>query len=138
MAKETQTTGVIGRVPQNVKRTLLVPGGEWKDTPYFGPGLEKDSEHMKAFPIGMEIAGTVKALRTTKAEKESDQKDYACMEDLDGNKFRLATPGQLRYALESAGVGARVIVTYKGKEVVEGFKQPLHQFDVSLIEGNLN
>ena len=128
----------VGAVPQNVKRTPLSAGGEWKDTPYFGPGLEKDSDHMKAFPIGMEIAGTLRALRTTKAEKVADQKEYACFTDANNNKFRIATPGQLRYQLERAGVGATVVITYKGKEEVEGYKQALHQFGVELIEGNVN
>jgi len=128
----------VGAVPQGVKRTAVEAGGMWKDTPYFGPGLEKDTEHMKAFPIGMEIAGTVKAIRTTKAEKVSDQKDYICMEDAAGNKFRVAAPGQLVYLIESVGVGTSVVITYKGKEDVEGFKQPLHQFLVEKIDGALN
>lgn len=126
----------IGEVPQNAKRTPVVAGGEWKETPYFGPGLKEDSQHMKAFPVGMEIAGFVRALRTTKAEKESDQKDYVCMEDVNGNKFRIAAPGQLYYNLEAVGVGALVAIKYLGKQKVEGYKQELHQFEIVRLDLN--
>lgn len=128
----------IGAVPATGKRTVVQGGGVWVDTPYFGPGLEKDSEHMKAFPVGMQLAGKLMAIRTTKAEKEADQKDYLCLEDVNGTKFRIAAPGQLVFLAEQVlterGVGALIVVTYKGKEVVQGYKQALHQFQVELVE----
>jgi hypothetical protein len=124
----------IGAVPQNVKRTKLTGGGEWAETPYFGPGLEEDSEHMVAMPVGNVLAGVLRAIRETKAEKPSDRKKYLCLEDFSGNKFRIAAPGQLVYLAEQAGVGSRIAVTYRGKEEVEGYKQPLHQFDVEILE----
>jgi len=126
----------VGRVPANVKRTPLTAGGEWKDTEYFAPGLEKDSAHMIAFTIGMELCGTLRALRTTKAEKEADQRDYACFTDVDNNKFRVGAPGQLYKILETAGIGTNVVIKYMGKEKVEGYVQALHQFEVSVIDGN--
>lgn len=128
------TNTTIGQVPRGAKLTKLTGGGEWAETPYFGPGLEEDSEHMKAMAIGMSLAGTLRSIRETKAEKASDRKKYLCLEDFDGNKFRIASPGQLSYLAEQAGIGTQIVVTYRGKEEVEGYKQPLHQFDVEIIE----
>lgn len=128
----------VGAVPQGAKRTTVEVGGQWKDTPYFGPGLEKDTEHMKAFPVGMELAGVIKSIRTTKAEKEADRKDYLCMEDFGGNKFRVAAPGQLVHLAEQVGNNVAIVITYLGKETVEGYKQPLHQFKIERIEGTVN
>ena len=124
----------IGAIPQNAKRVKLTGGGEWSETPYFGPGLEADSEHMKAMPQGSTMAGFLRSVRETKAEKASDRKRYLCMEDFSGNKFRVAAPGQLVYLAEQAGIGTPIAVTYRGKEEVEGYKQPLHQFDVEVLE----
>lgn len=127
-------TTTIGAIPQNAKRVKVTGGGEWSETPYFGPGLTEDSEHMKAMPIGMSLAGVLRSIRETKAEKASDRKNYLCMEDFNGTKFRVAAPGQLVYLAEQVGIGSPVVITYRGKEEVEGFKQPLHQFDVEIIE----
>lgn len=134
MTATTSTTGTIGARPQGVKATKIEAGGAWNETPYFGPGLKENKGHMLAFPAGMELCGTLKALRTTKAEKAQDQRDYACLEDNAGNKFRVGCPGQLYYLLETAGVETVVSITYKGMEYVEAFKKELHQFEVSKIE----
>jgi len=127
----------VGAVPANLKLRKLEAGGGWKDTPFFAPGMEANSAHMLAFAVGASVAGRLIALRTTKHEDEDDQKDYACLEGLDGKRFRIQTPGQLRYLLEEAKIESRVVITYKGREKVEGYKQPLHQFEVSIIEGGL-
>lgn len=124
----------IGAVPQNVKRNKIVTGGEWAETPYFGPGLLENSENMIAFPKGMTLAGTLKAIRETKAEKAKDRKRYLCLEDFSGNKFRVSAPGQLVYLAEQAGLGTPIAITYMGKEVVEGYKDELHQFEVESLE----
>lgn len=129
---------VIGAVPANVKTRKVTNQDLWIDTPYFGPGLEADTEHMKAFKVNEKLCGVIREIRETKAEKEQDRRDYLCMEDLQGNKFRLAAPGQLAYLAGKAGLGATVIVTYLGRQTVEGFKQQLHAFDVELVEGALN
>lgn len=132
---KAQTT--IGSVPDSAKRVKLTGGGEWSETPYFGPGLENDTEHMRAMPAGMTLAGFLRSVRETKAERPSDRKKYLCLEDFSGNKFRVAAPGQLQYLAEQAGIGTPIAITYRGKEEVEGYKQPLHQFDVEVLE-NLN
>lgn len=128
------TNTLMGTRPANAVARKIEGGDGWKDTPYFGPGLEKDSENMKAMPIGSTIVGFIRAVRTTKAEKEADRKRYACLEAADGTKFRVSAPGQLVFLLEEAGIGTLVEINYLGKEEVEGYKQPLHQFEVSALE----
>jgi hypothetical protein len=132
--KNTNNQPLMGSRPANATARKIEGGDAWKDTPYFGAGLEADSEHMKAFPIGAELIGVVRAIRTTKAEKEADRKRYACLEAQDGTKFRVSAPGQLVFLLEEAGIGTLVQIIYRGKEVVEGYKQPLHQFEVNALE----
>jgi hypothetical protein len=124
----------IGAIPQTAKRVPLFGGSEWTETPYFGPGLENDTANMKAMPAGSVLAGYLRAIRETKSDKPSDRKTYLCMEDFSGNKFRIAAPGQLVYLAEQAGIGTPIVVTYKGKEMVDGYKQPLHQFSVEILE----
>jgi hypothetical protein len=127
-------TTTIGAIPQTAKRVPLVGGAEWSETPYFGPGLEHDSDNMKAMPPGTVLAGYLRSIRETKADKVSDRKKYLCMEDFSGNKFRVAAPGQLVYLAEQAGIGTPIAINYKGKEDVEGYKQPLHQFSLDILE----
>lgn len=124
----------IGAVPNGLKGTAMNQGDPWADSLFFAPGLAEDSAHMKAFPVGSRVAGVVKALRRTKNDVEKDRKNYACLEDLKGNKFRIQTPGQLKYSLEQAGIGATVIITYEGKKYVESHKKELHQFNVELVK----
>lgn len=124
---------LMGARPENVT-ARKIEGGVWKDTPYFAPGLEEDSDHMKAFPIGSTLIGRLVDIRETKAEKAEDRRNYACLETTDGQKFRVQAPGSLTYKLGEAGVGSLVEITYRGKEQVEGYKQPLHQFDVEVLE----
>ena len=127
----------VGKVTGG-KRALVVAGGEWNDTPYFGPGLVEDSDHMLAFPVGMSLEGTLKTMRVTKAEKERDRKTYGCFEDAEGNKFRIAAPGQLKYILESEGIGSTLEITYEGKKYVESLDEECHQFKVQRVESKLN
>lgn len=124
----------IGAIPQNVKRVPLIGGNEWTETPYFAPGLEKDTENMKAMPAGHTLAGYIRDIRETKAENDLDRRKYICLEDFNGIKFRIAAPAQLVYLVEKAGIGTPVAITYKGKEEVEGYKKPLHQFSLEILE----
>lgn len=140
MSNPTPVT--IGAAPENVSARKIEGGDSWKDTPYFGMGLDENSTHMKAFPKGSKLTGFLRALRTTKAEKEADRKDYACFELTDKNgkilandaRIRISAPGQAYYKLEQAGVESLVRLVYLGKETVEGFKQPLHQVDVEVLD----
>jgi len=138
----TNPTAVrIGAKPANMTGRAIEGGDTWKDTPYFGMGLGEDSAHMKAFPAGSELVGFLRALRTTKAEKEADRKDYACFELVDANgkilaqdaRIRISAPGQAYYKLEQAGLDSLVRIVYLGKETVEGFKQQLHQVTVEVL-----
>ena len=125
----------VGATPANMKGQKIEGGDSWKDTPYFGLGLPQDSEHMRAFPEGSSISGILRQLRTTKAEKEVDRKDYACIELIDENgaplkengRVRLSLSGQAYYQLEQVGIGNAFTLTYLGKQEVEGYKQKLHQ-----------
>ena len=126
----------IGAVPANAKLTPFKAGSEFADTPYFGAGLEQDTEHMRAFPVGATLYGTLVELRQTKNEDPDERKWYACMVDASGNKFRIQTPAQLKSNLEQIGSGKGVAITYRGKEKVEGYKTALHQFEVSINDLN--
>ena len=130
----TNTQPLMGSRPANATARKIEGGDGWKDTPYFGPGLEKNTENMKAMPAGSVLVGFVRAVRTTKAEKEADRKRYACLDTQDGAKFRVSAPGQLVFLLEEAGIGSLVEIKYLGKEEVAGYKQPLHQFEVNILE----
>ena len=124
----------VGLVPDGLKGEILNAGDKWSDSAFFAPGLETNSEHMTALPVGGRVAGILRQLRRTKHEVETKRKNYACMEDLKGNLFRIQTPGQLKYALEEAGIGATVIITYKGKEFVKAYEKELHQFEVEVVK----
>jgi hypothetical protein len=101
------------------------------DAPWFIPGMEKDSEHQFAMPAGAKKAGYFNGLSVTKAEKDSDKKDYVRMTDKAGNKFCVKAGKQLVGILSKIDEGTYIQIEYKGKQEVEGYKQPLHQFEVS-------
>ena len=127
------TAQTIGALPKNVKATPVEAGDRWADSAYFGPGLDADTEHMRAFPIGMVVAGILHKVRETKAEAEADRRTYLCLEDFAGNLFRVAAPGQLVYLTEGL-IGKAISITYKGKERVERLKRDVHQFEVAVLE----
>ncbi len=138
MTAAAATPVKVGAAPKNATGRKIEGGDSWKDTPYFSLGMDENSKHMLAFPIGSVISGILRGLRTTKAEKESDRRDYACIELIDENgkvlakdaRVRLSLSGQAYYQLEQVGLDNPFTLTYLGKEEVEGFKQPLHQTEV--------
>lgn len=141
MANTTATPVKVGARPKAMAGQKIEGGDSWKDTPYFSLGMEENSKHMLAFPIGSTISGILRALRTTKAEKESDRRDYACIELIDENgkvlakdaRVRLSLSGQAYYQLEQVGLDNPFTLTYLGKQEVEGFKQALHQTEVEKL-----
>lgn len=128
------TNAIFGKKKQGATLNDLNAADAFSETMILAPGLdvEKETDYLKAWPAGAEICGTLKALRTTKPQTPGrDPQDYACLEAVDGTLFRVYTPGQLRYTLESrAGVGAYVEMTYLGMEFVDKIGRDCHQFSV--------
>lgn len=125
---------LFGKKRQGATLNDLSAGDAFSETLIFAPGMapENESEYLKAWPVGAEICGVLKSLRTTKPQEPGRKpQNYACLEAEDGQLFRVYTPGQLRYALENkAGIGAYVEMTYTGKEFVEKIGEDCHQFEV--------
>lgn len=123
---------LIGKRNEGVKTTPVMTGDEFGETPIFGFNVEQEGDYLRNWPVNGLLAGKLVSLRATKTEDPDDSREYACIESVDGVKFRVYTPGQLRHQLAQAGIGSYVEMTYLGKEKVEGFKAMLHQFKVEV------
>lgn len=133
------TNTLMGSRPANTKAVRVELGlGEWKDSPYFAPGMEEDTENMRAYPIGAALIGTIAEIVTFEKEdldrNGNKRRDYLLCETLEGEKFRVQAPGQLVGIARKIGTGVAVEIKYLGKEKVEGRPQPLHQFEVNRLE----
>lgn len=125
---------LMGQRPENTT-ARKVELGVWRDTPYFAPGMEEDSENMRAFPVGASLVGRLVEIQTIKSEvKGQGDKVIARCETTDGEKFRVRCQGNLESLLRAAGHENPVEIIYRGKEEVEGYAQPLHQFEVNILE----
>jgi hypothetical protein len=136
-----ENTPLIGRRREGSKLVNLSEGDAWGESPFFGPLTEgKGSEHVTAIEEGQSICGIFHGLRiSNKKGPESAQNDYAVFMTEDGDRFRMFTPGQLRYQLSTnVKVGQYVEITYLGKKYVEDLDRDVHQFTVLADEGALN
>ena len=132
---------LLGKKREGAQLVNLNAADPFSESMIFAPGMDssKESEFLKSWPQGATICGTLKALRTTKPQDPGkDPQDYACLEADDGTLFRVYTPGQLRYTLETrAGIGAYVEMTYSGMQRVEKIGRDCHQFEVLSNKQNL-
>ena len=108
----------------------IMQGDAWQDSAFFAPGMETDSEHKLAWPIGQTLAGVFHGIREKKNVGPKSCAHYGVFETSTGTKFRCDAPGQLRYNLQNLTVGTYIEITYLGKEEVED-KGLCHKFELT-------
>lgn len=128
---------IIGKRNEGRKLRDMNAGDPWAEAPFYGVG--EGSENVNGLAAGDTVAAVFHGLRVSnKNGPKANQRDYAVLETLDGEKIRLFTPGQLRYILDQLEPKTYVEITYKGKEYVEDLERECHQFDVKADEGPNN
>ena len=135
-----QTTGnpIIGkRRDAEAMGTLQDP---WAEAPFFAPPSKtgKESEHITVLNEGDAICAVFHGMRESKNDVAAKRRKYAVLQTEDGERLRLFTPGQLAGILKNVAQGSYVEITYRGREAVEGYDDPLHQFDVLVGKEALN
>lgn len=132
----TTNQRVIGQKRKDVEVTTMQD--PWGDAPFYAPPSKtgKESEHVTVLSEGDVICANFFGLRTSKHDIPAKRRKYAVLELEGGEKIRLFTPGQLAGVLKNVASGTYVEITYMGREKVEGYDDPLHQFEV-LVDKNM-
>jgi hypothetical protein len=133
MSTEVQRQTIMGTRKDGQKLTTISADDPFKDSPFYSAG-DVDNENINPIPEGGVLAGYFHGLRESRKANSSGSKSwYACMETVDGEKFRVFAPTQLRNVLErEARLKQYVELTYMGrKEPIDGGR-PYHNFEVAL------
>ena len=116
-----QTNALFGATTKGQRKPLNVQGAEdpYKDSVFFAPNMEKDSEHMKAFPKGSSVIGIFDGVRiANKQGPVKDQYKYVLLKTESGERCRLKAMGNLPWILEESGLvtkGQTIEIVYEGK-----------------------
>lgn len=132
---DVQRQSVIGKRAENQTLKTISTDDPFKDSPFYAPG-ETENKEINNIPVGGVLAGYFHGVRESRKANSSGSKSwYACLETVDGEKFRVFAPTQLRNVLErEAKLKQYVEMTYLGrKDPIDGGK-PYHNFEVALGE----
>lgn len=125
----------IGELPPGAEVEKVEYRDEWYEAQCYIPGMEKDSDHQFAFPIGKTMYGCFYGLREQqKPDKRGFRKTWARFQDHEGNRFRIKCYGQLIYELKKYKDGEWLGIQYCGTEFVEGMPNDCHKFEVFKVK----
>ena len=138
-----QTQLLFGQRKAKANLQKLVTEDEFAETPIFGHNVDEAKKQaegnpfLKDWPVNGVLAGTFKGQRTMKLkEGEKEARTYMRMVTVDGQKFRIYSPGQLRFLAESQiKMNQYVEITYRGKteepvKLKDGSSRQVHQYEI--------
>lgn len=132
----TTQTAIIGKRVENQKMREISTEDAFKDAPFYAAG--NGTETLKGIPVEGVLCGIFRGLRESRKANSSGSKSfYICMETVDGERFRVMAPTQLRNVIQDEKVenGQYIELTYKGEKVpASGEGRSYHLFNVALGE----
>lgn len=138
MANQTNTLFGSNQKGTRVQGNTQQGVDPYKDTPFFAPNMEQDSEHMKSFPKGSSVIGIYDGIRVANKDKSPrEQYKYVLLKNEDGSRCRLKAMGNLPWILEESGritKGMLIEIVYEGKQATVKFPDGVNTFSVFEIQ----